>query len=295
MHYLIDGHNLIGKLPDIKLSDSDDEIRLILRLKAWVAGHRQRQVTVVFDAGITGGISHRLSTKEITVVFAPRDKTADDLLIKRLGRLRNPGNYTLVSSDNRIIDAARVARIKFLRSEEFIERMGFVFRETPPPTHKEPPPPTTPSQPEKSDDPQLSDAEVGEWLNLFGSVPKPAPKRKRGSYSVLRKQEKDAPEAEPQPEERRPLTPEEFAAMAESDNPELDDAEVAEWLALFGGEEKKKGKAERPSPTQSHSVRKKDPADKSRLTIIKDSRRKLSKEEVDEWLDLFGGRETSDQ
>ena len=74
--------------------------------------------------------------------------------------------------------------------------------------------------------------------------------------------------------------------MAESDNPELDDAEVAEWLALFG---EKKPEGKRPSPSQSHSVLKKDNPEHGRLTIIKDSRRKLSKEEVDEWLNLFGG------
>ncbi len=292
MHYLIDGHNLIGKLPDIKLSDSDDEIRLILRLKGWVSGHKQRQVTVVFDGGITGGISHRLSTKAITVVFAPQGKTADDLLIQRLKRLRNPRNYTLVSSDRRILDAAKIARIKHLKSEEFITQLGFVFREEPKPPAKTVPI-ASPPDAEKVDDPQISDAEVDEWLNLFGPTPKSQPKRRRGSYSVLRKQgEETTPEAESQPEERRPLTPEEFAAMAESDNPELDEAEVAEWLALFGGEQAGK---KRPSitskPTKSQSVRQKEekPAASGRLTTMKDAPRKLSQDEVDEWLQLFGG------
>ncbi len=292
MHYLIDGHNLIGKLPDIKLSDSDDEIRLILRLKAWATGHKQRQVTVVFDGGITGGISHRLSTKAITVVFAPPGKTADDLLIQRMKGLRNPGNFTLVSSDRRILDAAKIARIKHLKSEEFITQLGFVFREEakpPAPAASAAPPPSA----EKAEDPQMSDAEVDEWLNLFGPTPKVGPKRKRGSYSVLRKTREPAPEPELQPEERRPLTPEEFAAMAESDSPELDEVEVAEWLALFGGEEadKKRPMAVQPtSPQKSHSVRSKE-AKKGdgRLTTMKDAPRKLSQDEVEDWLQLFGG------
>lgn len=302
MHYLIDGHNLIGKLPDIKLSDSDDEIRLILRLKGWVAGHEQRQVTVVFDGGITGGISHRLSTKAITVVFAPQGKTADDLLIQRLQRLRNPRNVTLVSSDRRIIDAAKIARIKHLKSEEFITRLGFVFREEtklPAPVSSAKASPST----EKAEDPQISAAEVDEWLNLFGPPPKVDSKRKRGSYSVLRKQEEAIPEVEPQPEARHRLTPEEFAAMAESDDPELDEAEVAEWLALFSTalfsaappgdaqSARKQTAAQEPAATpKSRSVRTKEgKKGDGRLTTMKSAPRSLSQEEVEDWLQLFGG------
>ncbi|MCA9971130.1 MAG: NYN domain-containing protein, partial [Anaerolineales bacterium] len=223
MHYLIDGHNLIGKLPDIKLSDPDDEIRLILRLQAWVTAAPRRQVTVVFDGGTMGGVSHRLSTRDITVVFAPAGKTADDLLMARLKRLRNPRDFTLVSSDRRILDAARVARIKAWRSEAFIEKEGFVFREEAEKPRKPAPPPARPS--EKADDPHLSDAELAEWLNLFGPAPQRPKPRPRGSYSVLRKQDAAGDEAgEPEEASKRPLTPEEYAAMAESDAPELDEA-----------------------------------------------------------------------
>ncbi|MCA9960232.1 MAG: NYN domain-containing protein [Anaerolineales bacterium] len=288
MHYLIDGHNLIGKLPDIDLSDSDDEIKLLLRLKGWVAGAKQRQVTVVFDGVGIGGVAHRLSTKDITVIFAPGGKTADDLLIQRLRGLRNPRNFTLVSSDRRILDAAKIARIKSLKSEEFIVQMGFVFTEPP---EKEPPTPALPEPQEKEDDPQVSDAEVREWLDLFGPAPKNK-RRRRGSYSVLRKQEEAEPTPEAEPEVRRPLTPEEFALMAESDNPSLDETEVAEWMALFGKEEKRK----RPLPTATKSsapssAKEETPKKPERLSVMKNAKRKLTKDEVDEWLKLFGDQQ----
>ncbi len=292
MHYLIDGHNLIGRLPDIQLSDADDEIRLVLRLKGWVAEQPQRQVTVVFDGGVTGGISHRLSTKAITVVFAPPGKTADDLLIQRLSSLRNPANYMLVSSDRRILDAARVARIKHLKSEEFIAQMGFVFREpeeTPAPAAA----PPTPAMPEKSERPLLSEAELNEWLALFGPAPQTT-KRPRGSYSVLRRQaEPEEPQQLRRPEPpKRPRTRAEYAAMAESDSPELDEVEVAAWLALFGAAASaaEKQRPSAPLPGQSHSVRKKQKGD-GRLVTMKSAPRKLSREEVEDWLQLFGGEE----
>ena len=46
MHYIIDGHNLIGKMPDISLKDPNDEIKLTMRIKSWVAESKKRQVTV---------------------------------------------------------------------------------------------------------------------------------------------------------------------------------------------------------------------------------------------------------
>lgn len=294
MHYLIDGHNLIGKLPDLQLSDADDEIRLVLRLKGWVAEQAQRQVTVVFDGGVSGGISHRLSTKAITVVFAPPGKTADDLLLQRLSSLRNPGNYTLVSSDRRILDAARVARIKHLKSEEFIAQMGFVFRE-PEETPRPAAAPAAPAVPEKPERPLLSEAELNEWLALFGPAPQ-TEKRPRGSYSVLRKQaEPEEPQQLPRAEPRkRPRTRAEYVAMAESDSPELDEAEVAEWLALFAAAP---SGTQQPSPApsppgKSHSVRKKQQGD-GRLVTMKSAPRKLSREEVADWLQLFGGEQGS--
>ena len=74
MHYLIDGHNLIAKLPDISLDDPNDEIELILRLKSWASASPKRKVTVYFDGGLPGGIEQRLSTSDIKVIFAPEGK-----------------------------------------------------------------------------------------------------------------------------------------------------------------------------------------------------------------------------
>ena len=51
MTLLIDGHNLIGAMPDIDLAQSDDEHQLVLRLRTY-CGEGRRQVTVVFDSGL---------------------------------------------------------------------------------------------------------------------------------------------------------------------------------------------------------------------------------------------------
>ncbi|MCA9970423.1 MAG: hypothetical protein KC425_09425, partial [Anaerolineales bacterium] len=188
----------------------------------------------------------------------------------------------------RILDAAQVARIKALRSEAFIEQQGFVFREEAEKPRKPAPPP--PRTSEKADDPHLSDAELAEWLDLFGPAPQRPKPRPRGSYSVLRKKEAAGDEAgEPEEAPKRPLTPEEYAAMAESDTPELDEAEVAEWLALFGGGAKRPLAPKPDKSAQSDPKKPAKPGKKGRLTTIKDARRKLTSDEIDDWLQLFGG------
>lgn len=157
MHYLIDGHNLIGKLPDIQLDDPDDEMALVLRLRQWAAVGRKRRLTVIFDRGLPGGQDKSLSTGNVKVVFASGGQSADTLLLARIQRAKNPGEYTLVSSDNRIRQAALARRMPLWLAEEFAGRMAAEAAgrgETV----------VSPTV-----EPSLSAEEVDEWLALFGN------------------------------------------------------------------------------------------------------------------------------
>ena len=152
MPYLIDGHNLIGQLPDITLDDPDDEARLVQKLTGFVARVRKKCV-VVFDAGLPGGAS-RLSTHQVEVIFASHLSSADKVIIERIEGIHNPQEWTVVSSDGRVIEAARRRKIKTLRSVEFAKLLQTV----------------TPAPHPGIDiaaDTRLSDAEINEWLRLF--------------------------------------------------------------------------------------------------------------------------------
>ncbi len=211
MHYLIDGHNLIGKIQDISLDDPNDEVELILRLKSWAAASPKRKVTVYFDGGLPGGVAHRLSTSDIKVIFAPEGKTADSLLIKRIRKLKNPPEYMLITSDQEIIAAAQKHHLPYLRSEAFASKMGKEKRERLAPL---------PSKTE-SDDPYLSQSEVAEWLELFGPEPDLSPRPK----PAKRSQQKSF---QPQKSKRR-RSPQELKNAKNR----LSDDEIAEWLDLF--------------------------------------------------------------
>ncbi|MBK6326458.1 MAG: NYN domain-containing protein [Chloroflexi bacterium] len=218
MHYIIDGHNLIGKMPDISLEDPDDEMRLVLRLKSWLAESKQRQVTLFFDGGVPGGHLNRLSSRNLQVIFAPSGQTADSLIMRHLKKLKNPGGYTLVTSDREIMRAAQALRIRFLQSEQFIERMGFVFAEPKKEKDEERP---LPVPPEKPADPKLNDAEVQEWLDLFGPVPERPKSKPRPA--------KPAPPAEPQ----KPQKPARLRVVKDDEQDRLEADEVEAWLKLF--------------------------------------------------------------
>lgn len=152
MHYLIDGHNLIAKMPDISLADPNDEVKLVLRLKSWSAGSRRRRITVVFDSGLPGGQSRALSSGSVKVLFASTGSSADAILIRRIRNVQNPAEYTLVTSDREVIKAAQTRNMPRISAESFAAQIQASNKGA------------------KSDSalaPFLSAEEVEEWLKLF--------------------------------------------------------------------------------------------------------------------------------
>jgi uncharacterized protein len=224
MHYLIDGHNLISKLPDIHLDDPDDEAKLALRLKSWVAARQKRRVTLFFDGGLLGGKSQELSGGGVTVIFAPADRTADALIIHRLQQVRHPAEHTVVSSDHEILAAAGRRRVPTITAEAFARQLSL---------------PQPEQEPADAAGPVLSEADVVEWLAIFG--PEPAPKSRRRQ----RPSEKPLPAS---PAENKPAgSPSAASAKEGSTQPplnvvkrtseKLSEEEVAAWLELFNQSE----------------------------------------------------------
>ena len=152
MPYLIDGHNLIGQMPDISLDDPNDEALLVQKLSGFVARKRQKCV-VVFDHGVPGGVS-RMSNRGVQVVFASPPQNADQVIMRRIHNTRDPNNWTVVSSDNQVLEMARRRRMQTIRSSEFVEHM------------RRPPPPERPG-PDEAPDLQLTEDEIEMWLREF--------------------------------------------------------------------------------------------------------------------------------
>jgi predicted RNA-binding protein with PIN domain len=152
MHYLIDGHNLIAKMPGISLDDPNDEAKLVIRLKSWSAGSKRRRITVVFDSGLPGGQSRALSSGSVKVLFASTGSSADAILIGRIRKVQNPAEYTLVTSDRAVIKAAQARNMPRISAESFAAQIQTSNKS---------------AKAESDLAPVLSAEEVEEWLQLF--------------------------------------------------------------------------------------------------------------------------------
>lgn len=149
MPYLIDGHNLIGRMRAISLSDPDDEARLVALLAAW-CDRRATSATVYFDRGAPAAGGARRQGR-VTVRFVRPPGTADGAIRGQLRRIgRTASNWTVVSSDREVTAAARRAGARCLQSETFAAELQ---TRSPGPA---------PEKPEGS-----SSEEVASWLREF--------------------------------------------------------------------------------------------------------------------------------
>jgi predicted RNA-binding protein with PIN domain len=152
MPLLIDGHNLIARLPDLHLDDPDDEVKLVERLRRYQARTGKR-LTVVFDRGLPGGFEPDLSTGHVHVVFAAIGRSADALIIERVRRSRDAHGLTIVTSDQRIVTTVEPLGARVMPSEMFAAKLADALGTSP--------------APDEIDDVLLSQSEVNEWLAVF--------------------------------------------------------------------------------------------------------------------------------
>jgi predicted RNA-binding protein with PIN domain len=182
MHLLVDGHNLIGQIPGISLADPDDEAKLVMLLRGYATRKRGRQVVVVFDHGVYGH-PHRLDGYGVTCHFAKSPQDADTQLIRRLRALRRTGEWALISSDRRVTSVADERGVEVIGAREFAERLLA---------------PAAPAQaPAEKPEAPLSDAEIDEWLHIFGE---PA---EQGAEQPPAKIEHPPPQTSPKKRKRR--------------------------------------------------------------------------------------------
>ncbi|MBG0785524.1 MAG: NYN domain-containing protein [Anaerolineaceae bacterium] len=151
MLLLIDGHNLIPKIPGINLSDPNDEDELI-RLLQQFCRLRRRSVEVYFDRAPVGRAGAQ-QLGSVRAVFVREGVTADEAIMDRLRALgKRARNVQVVSSDRQVQQAARGAHAVVITSEAFAQDIDQLMTEEP------------------EIDPRnrlLTDDELSEWEALF--------------------------------------------------------------------------------------------------------------------------------
>jgi predicted RNA-binding protein with PIN domain len=155
MPYLIDGHNLIPKIPGFSLETMDDEMQLVELLQEFCRRQR-KEAEVYFDNAPPGQKQARVFGP-VTAHFVRQGTTADDAIRARLGRLgRDARNWTVVSSDHNVQASARAARAHYIPSEVFAGTLAQTIDKS------------RQDQGERTES-SLDDDELDDWLKLFGS------------------------------------------------------------------------------------------------------------------------------
>lgn len=122
-------------------------------------GDEASRTTVVFDAArAPDGLPCRHDHGGIMVLFAREYPDADTLIEKLLEEHRSPTELTVVSSDRRLMAAARRRRCRAAESDVWLAEARSARR------LREQPPETKPSEPR-------SPEEIAAWMREFGIPP----------------------------------------------------------------------------------------------------------------------------
>jgi predicted RNA-binding protein with PIN domain len=155
MPIIVDGHNLIPRIPGLSLSDLDDEIKLIQVLQEYCR-LRRVEIECYFDKAPQG---HPRIQRfgQVKAIFARPGKIADDEIKERMVRLeRKAKEWQVVSSDMSIQTAARAAKARIISSEDFSREIDRVFSQG-----------TTAHKP--TSEGEMSAEELEMWLKAFGA------------------------------------------------------------------------------------------------------------------------------
>ena len=154
MAYIIDGHNLIPKIPGISLQDIDDEIKLIKVLQDFCC-QRSKRVDVYFD-NAPAGVPRTRRFGLVTAHFIRRGRTADTAIRSRLHKIgRASRNWTVVTSDREVASEARAAGARVIASDVFARELTNADRA---------------DEASLEMDPNLSldSNDMDDWLKIFG-------------------------------------------------------------------------------------------------------------------------------
>jgi predicted RNA-binding protein with PIN domain len=115
--YLIDGNNLIGKVPSLSKIQKKDKQAARENL-AFMAERFFASKKVVVSLHLDGFANQKINTSKIKLVYSEK-LTADDRIKKQIEKESNKRNLIVVSSDGNIREFAKVCGCEVISSEDF--------------------------------------------------------------------------------------------------------------------------------------------------------------------------------
>jgi len=120
-YYIIDGNNLIHKIPALKnLQQKDKQLsreKIALMIDRFFIS-KNVKVEIVFD----GFPNEAINTSKARIYYSEKEK-ADNLIRRKIEFSDNPKLITIVSSDTDITNLARKCSCKIIASENFAKEI----------------------------------------------------------------------------------------------------------------------------------------------------------------------------
>jgi hypothetical protein len=124
MNYIIDGYNLAFKIKSIHNQilggNTGKAIVLLIQFVKQQLHSKAEKIILALDGEKSSANKSNLSGIELW--FSNKPQTADQLIQAFVRKLKNPRNWTVVSSDNEIIFTARDHGVNVLKSENFVNQ-----------------------------------------------------------------------------------------------------------------------------------------------------------------------------
>jgi len=170
MRLLIDGYNLMYArgLMERKLGPERFRrlrTRFLNDLAAALGPFAANETTVVFDASAPpADLPAETMHKGLSIEFAVSDENADARIEFLIARHPTPKTLSVISSDNRIRQAAAHRKAKTITSEDFLDQLD--SREH----RKSALPAPLPNPEETAREQRLTPAETKFWVDIFGDL-----------------------------------------------------------------------------------------------------------------------------
>ncbi len=121
-HYIIDGNNLIGKIPALmKIQKKDKQSsreKLALMLQRFFL-NKKANVTLHLD----GFAVTKINAGKIKIIYS-ENITADEKIKNQIEKSKSPRTITVITSDSNLTQFAKVCSCKVIPSEDFAKQLN---------------------------------------------------------------------------------------------------------------------------------------------------------------------------
>jgi predicted RNA-binding protein with PIN domain len=118
LRYIIDGWNLVHKIPQIKNRPRPQQDFVSFIKNNRLTGSKNNRVTIVFDG--YGNINDLIQEKDFRIIYS-QQRSADDVIIDIVRRAKHKKQLLVVSDDRQIISQIKSYGANYLSTSNFLK------------------------------------------------------------------------------------------------------------------------------------------------------------------------------